>query len=164
MATVVSTIGRLLSSRGGAEWVCLEADIVLTRCLTRGLHHLRRASSEHRQGMLIRTHVSHAPCTHRVVQRSFSLPNTSYPSHGFSPGPTPGSPFKHAQGFSKIRERERDIILERPAAYKFENKHSNCGLGEKGAVSCCTALAIVDRLHQIISRGISEMGARSPSP
>ena len=47
MATVVSTIGRLLGSRRGEEWVFLEEDIVLTRCLTRGLHHLGRASSGH---------------------------------------------------------------------------------------------------------------------
>ena len=76
----------------------------------------------HCEGTLLQTHVSYAPCTHRVIQRRFSLltipvhtpslpllllppfpprshsPSTG-PSHGFSPGPTPGSAFKYAQGF-----------------------------------------------------------------
>ena len=64
----------------------------------------------------------------------------------------------------KMRDREKGIILERPAAYNFDSKHSKNGVDEKGAMSCCTTLAIVDRLHQITSRGIPEMGARSPSP
>ena len=77
----------------------------------------------HREGTLLPTHVSYARCTHRIMQRRFSLltipihtsslpllllppfpPRSHSPStgpfHGFSPGPTPGSAFKHAQGFS----------------------------------------------------------------
>ena len=61
-------------------------------------------------------------------------------------------------------EFQREIILERPVAYNFESNHSKSDLGEKGAVSCCYTLAIVDRLHQIISRGVEQISARSPSP
>ena len=61
---------------------------------------------------------------------------------------------------SKMRDREKGVILERPAANDFDSKHSKSGLDEKGAMSCCTTLAIVGGLHQITSRGIPETGAR----
>ena len=60
-------------------------------------------------------------------------------------------------------EREREVIFEKPALYNFESKHRKRGLGENGAMSCCATPVVVHCLHQIISRGILEMGAMSPS-
>ena len=61
-------------------------------------------------------------------------------------------------------EIEREIILERPAMYNFDSKHSKRGLGKNGAMSCWATPVVVNCLHQIISPGIREMGTLSPSP